>query len=457
MVIERLTAGDELMLWPDEIWPQDIGALAVLDGRKLLGPDGQFRLEAVTAAVAARLHLVARFRQVLYVPPRRLGRPLWVDAPAFDIREHVRVVPVPAPGGETELLRTAAGVRRRRLDRSRPLWELVFLTGLADGRVGLFVRLHHVIADGMASVATIGAFLDPVPDVRAGPAPPWAPAPAPGRGELLTDSLRGHARELGRGLSALAHPVTGGRHLLAAWPAMRELLAAEPAPATSLNRVTGPGRRLALARIGLAEMKQAAHGCGATVNDVLLAATASGLRALLRSRGEPVDGVVLRMYVPVSLHRGPQADARGNLIGQIVVPLPVGVTDPQRLLRQIAADTALRKARAQPPLGRIPHRGPAGRVFLKLAARQRVNVTSANLPGPGVPLYFAGAPLLEVFPLVDLLGTVSLAVGAMSYAGQFGIMVTADQDAYPDLSVFAAGLRDGLRALTAQPGMPAAS
>ncbi|MGE5137447.1 MAG: wax ester/triacylglycerol synthase domain-containing protein [Gemmatimonadota bacterium] len=456
MAIERLTAGDELMLWPDETWPQDIGALVVLDGRKLLGPDGRFRTEAVTAAVAARLHLVPRFRQVLYVPPRRLGRPLWVDAPAFDIREHIRVVPVAAPGGEEQLLHAVAEQRRRRLERSRPLWELVFLTGLADGRVGLFVRLHHVIADGMASVAAIGAFLDPVPDAPAGPAPPWLPAPAPAPAGLLADSLRGHARQLGRGLSALAHPVAGGRRLLTAWPAVRELLAAEPVPVTSLNRVVGPGRSLALARSDLAAVKQAAHSCSATVNDVLLAATASGLRALLRSRGEPVDGVVLRMYVPVSLHRGPHAEARGNLIGQIVVPLPIGVSDPRLLLRRIAAETSVRKARAQPPLGRIPHRGPAGRVFLKLVARQRVNVTSANLPGPDVPLYFAGAPVLEVFPLVDLLGTVSLAVGAMSYAGRFGIMVTADQDAYPDLGVFAAGLRDGLRALTAQPGLPAA-
>ena len=97
--MDRLTAEDLLMLWPDEIWPQEIGALAILNG-SLLDPSGRFRIEAVRDVVAARLHLVPRFRQLLCVPRRGLGGPLWVDAPAFDISEHMRVVPLPGPGDE---------------------------------------------------------------------------------------------------------------------------------------------------------------------------------------------------------------------------------------------------------------------------------------------------------------------------------------------------------------------
>lgn len=89
----------EASCWPDEIWPQEIGALAVLDGG-LAGPGGRVRVEAVREVIAARLRLVPRFRQLLYVPRPGLGRPLWVDAPAFDLADHVRVVPVPAPGDE---------------------------------------------------------------------------------------------------------------------------------------------------------------------------------------------------------------------------------------------------------------------------------------------------------------------------------------------------------------------
>jgi hypothetical protein len=89
----------EASCWPDEIWPQEIGALAVLAGG-LAGPGGRVRVEPVREVIAARRGLVPRFRQLLYVPRPGLGRPLWVDAPAFDLADHVRVVPVPAPGDE---------------------------------------------------------------------------------------------------------------------------------------------------------------------------------------------------------------------------------------------------------------------------------------------------------------------------------------------------------------------
>ena len=132
MPMERLTEEDQLMLWPDEIWPQDIGALAVLDGSSLLDADGRFRIEAVREAVAGRLHLVPRFRQLLYVPPRRLGGPLWVDAANFDLGDHIGELRLPAPGDEAQLLRATEQLRQGRLDRSRPLWEMWFLTGLPE-------------------------------------------------------------------------------------------------------------------------------------------------------------------------------------------------------------------------------------------------------------------------------------------------------------------------------------
>ena len=447
--MERLTAEDQVMLWPDEIWPQDIGALAVLDGSSLLDADDRFRIEAVREAVGAQLHLVPRFRQLLYVPPRQLGGPLWMDAATFDLGEHIAEVPLAAPGDEAQLLRTVEQLRRRRLDRSRPLWEMWFLTGLQDRRVGLFVRVHHAIADGMAGVATIVKFLDATPD--AVPASPraWTPAPVPTEGELVQDKWRRRLQQLSRMLAALAHPVTTGRHFVAAWPAMREIIAGRPLPATSLDRLVGPDRNLALIRSSLKLIKGVAHTSDATVNDVLLTVTAGGLRALLNARGESVEGV-LRIYVPVSLHQEPRAQARGNLIAQMVVPLPIGASDPVLRLRLIAKDTGQRKATSRPSLGMVPHRGIAGRAFLKLLARQRVNVNSADIPGPEAPLYFAGSRLLEVFPMVQLIGKVSLAVGAISYAGQFNIMVVADRDAYPDVDILVAGVQDELRALAAR-------
>jgi WS/DGAT/MGAT family acyltransferase len=301
--VERLTAEDMIMLWGDEAWPQDIGALAILDGRSLLDPAGRFRIEAVREAVEGRLHLVPRFRQLLHVPRRGLGRPLWVDAPSFDLSAHVWVLPLPAPGDEAQLLLATERLRRRRLDRSRPLWEMWFLPGLPEGRIGMYVRMHHVIADGIAGVATLGTFLDAVPDAPMTPGRPWAPAPWPPARELFEDNLRRHLDGLGRALSKLVRPLKTLRSVAGAWPAMREFFADEPGPATSLDRLIGPGRNLALVRSTLNQVKGIAHAHDAKVNDVLLAATAGGLRALLRSRGEPVEDVALRIYVPVSLRQ----------------------------------------------------------------------------------------------------------------------------------------------------------
>ena len=130
MAVDRLTAEDRLMLWSDESWPQDIGALAVLDGRTLIDSDGRFRIEVALEAIHRRLHLLPRFRQILYQPRPGLGWPLWVDAPGFDLRNHVRVAHVPDPGDESQLLMAVEQLRARRLDRSRPLWEISFLPGL---------------------------------------------------------------------------------------------------------------------------------------------------------------------------------------------------------------------------------------------------------------------------------------------------------------------------------------
>jgi hypothetical protein len=148
--IDRLTALDRLMLAVDRRWPQDIGALAVLDGTALVDPSGEVRIDAVRAVIASRLHRVPRFRQVVQVPRRGRGGPLWVDAPRFHVREHVLVRPL-APGtDEAGLLAVAEQLRRERLDPASPLWRMWLLPGLLGGRVAMVVQLHHAIADGLA-------------------------------------------------------------------------------------------------------------------------------------------------------------------------------------------------------------------------------------------------------------------------------------------------------------------
>jgi diacylglycerol O-acyltransferase / wax synthase len=447
--MERLSAQDLMMLWPEELgWSQDIGALAILDGGRLLDADGCFRIETAREEIARRLHLVPRFRQLLYRPRFGLGWPLWVDAPSVDLADHVGVLPLEAPADEARLLLACEELRHRRLDPSRPLWEIWFLPGLPDGRVGLFMKVHHAIADGMAGVAALGAFVDLVPDPPRTSAPPWTPAPMPSTSALFADNLRRHLRELRRAFTGLDHPVDTARRARRGWPALRETLSGKRAPRTSLNQRVGWHRSFALIGSDLALVKRIAHAHDAKVNDVLMAVLAGGLRELLLGRGERVDGMVLRAAVPVSLHRERPGQARGNLDGMMAVPLPVGEPDDTRRLRLIAADTAARKKKHRPPGGTLFRNIPVQRAFLRLAPYQRVmNTYAANVPGPPVPLYFAGTPLLEVFPVVPLLGNISIGVGALSYAGQFNITTVADRDTCPDLDVFVEGARRSLAAL----------
>src|SRR5947208_11911261 len=372
--MERLGAQDLSMVLPEEFgWPQDIGALGILDGAGLPEPGGRFPIEAVRERIGRRLYLLPRFRQLLYTPRRGLGWPLWVDAPAFNLADHVGVFPLAAPAGEAQLLAACEELRQRRLDRSRPLWQMWFLPGLAQAQVGLVMKVHHAIADGVAGVAAFGAFLDPSAGAPAPSPPPSTPAPVPSGRELLADNLRRRMHGFQGLLSGLAHPAGTVRGMRRAWPAAREIFAEGRAPRTSLNRPIGQGRTLAVVRSRLDVVKGVAHTHGAAVNDVLLTAVAGGLRTLLASRGEPVAELVLRAFVPVSLHREQPGQARGNLDGGMIVPLPIGEPDHVRRLSLIAADTAARKKKKSRPPGSTLFRNAAiQRAFLRYAARQRL-------------------------------------------------------------------------------------
>jgi diacylglycerol O-acyltransferase / wax synthase len=131
----------------------------------------------------------------------------------------------------------------------------------------------------------------------------------------------------------------------------------------------------------------------------------------------------------------------------MVVPIGLGERDPVPRLRQIAAETTMRKARIRTSLGTLLHGRIVRRLMLMAVMRQRVNVTSASIPGPRVPLYLAGARVLEVFPVLPLIANEPLGVGALSYAGALTMGIAADRDAYPDLDVLAAAVRDELHGL----------
>lgn len=444
--MERLAAEDRLMLWPDRLWPQEIGAVALLDGEELLDGAGRFRLADLQRAIAARLHLIPRFRQVLCEPRLGLGGPLWSDALDFDIAHHVHGGEVAAPGDEAALMAAIEQRITRRLDQSGPLWEMCFFTGLADRQVALLIRMHHAIADGIAGVATLGAIFDSAPRPMTGPPQPWAPTPRPRDVALFADNVRRRAAALGAFCEHLARPVSTARAVRNAAAALRRLFGAPASPRTSLDRTVGPGRRVATIRGSLDAASQIGHQHGATVNDVLLAITAAGLRALFSSRGELTANLALPVYVPVTLSPVDRREpASGNMIGQSVVSLPVGESDPSRRLERIAVATAAVKSRPRTDLGTMFKSRLARGALLAFLDRHPVSVTTANIPGPRDPAYLATSRLLAVFPLLPLIGNVTIGVGALSYAGQFNITVVTDRDAVPDADVFVTAAEGELR------------
>ncbi len=424
--------------------PMHVAALAILDGGPLRGPEGLAWLDEVRARIEERLHLAPRLRQVLYQPGLGLGPAVWVGDAGFDIERHVRTRAIAPPGDEAALLDTCVQLNQRPLDRSRPLWELWLLTGLASGDVAMLLRLHHVVADGTAALALFGSMFDLAPDAPSPVAPTWTPAPAPSSRDLLTDNLHRHGATLRAVGSPLGHPVQAVRRLQSNAAQLRRLLRASRAPGSSLNRAVGEHRRLLLVRGDLQRARQVAHAHGATVNDVVLAAVAGGARALLASRAELAPGLRLRAMVPVSMRAQGEADTSGNRVGAMIVPLPVGESDTIRLLEEIARTTAERKR--QPPF-QPGGRGMQRWVVHAMAHQRMVNLFTSNLTGPARPAYLAGARMLEAFQIGVIQGNVTIAVGVLSYAGRLGVDIVGDADACPDLAVFATGLCRALRDL----------
>jgi WS/DGAT/MGAT family acyltransferase len=454
--VVRLEPADALMLWAeDHGQPTTIGVLAILDGSPLVDADGRFRLAVVRDALARRLHRVPRLHQVVHRPPLGLGPPLWVEAESVDLDHHVRALPLAPPADEAGLLRTVEQLGAQRLDTSRPLWELWFLPGLADGRVAVFGKLHHAIADGVAGVALLGALLDDDGDSEE-PVPPAATSTVPSTNELLRDLVSGRLRTARRWWTMLRRPHEQAARLRRAWSGLQELRAARKwAPRSSLDRPVGPERRLEVVHGSLDDVRRVGRAHGATINDVLLTAIAGGLRALLLGRGEPVDGPAPQAYVPVTL--GPGGTRERGDAGMLFVPLPVDVEDAIARLGSVAVTTADRKhhiVRVAP--GVLGCGLAVPRLVLWLAYRQRwADVYVADVPGPRAPLRLAGATVLELFPVVPLSGRMTLGVGALSYGSRLGVTVVADPDAVPDVGTFTEGVRAALVELGARFPAPA--
>jgi diacylglycerol O-acyltransferase len=412
-----------------------------------------------------RLGLLPRFRCRLSSP--RIGRlswPSWTADPGFDVANHVRHATLPALGEEAELLEWLGDFYSHRLDRAHPLWESVLLDGLAGGGWALATKVHHSLVDGISGNSVTTVILDAEPD----PAP-GSKGVLDGLAESEEEPEHGHERlatlaGIARaGVDTVRHP----RKLGALLERSREiagLLVDEliPAPHTSLNVGIGGSRRMAAVHTSLDELKQVKNGLGGTVNDVVLAATAGGLRRLFEQRGERLDAEALRVMVPVSVRRASEQLALGNRVSSLFVDLPIAEPDPLLRYRKTVAasrelkgagqsrggETLVELAGAAPPL--------VHGVVARLAFTPRLfNLTITNVPGVQTTLYSLGAPLQRVVPLVPIFAGHALGVAVVSYDGKVSFGINADRVEVPDIDVLRDGIAESLaelRKLAAEAG-----
>lgn len=431
-----------------EAWPSHFGGLAVLDGSALPGAPGRLRLDELAGEFGERLVHAPALRRRVYYPGPLLGRPLWVDDDRFDILRHVHQAAIDPPGGDIELLDAAARICGDLLDRSRPLWELWFLTGLWDGRVGVLLKLHHSVADGIAALAVMASLFDGLaPEPVAASQPPL---PVPTRRQLLADNLAAKRQQAHQAVIGLAHPIRLGRavHVVAS-VARRAAASPARAPRTSLNRPVEPGRQIRFLRLNLAAVSHVAHAHQGKVNDVVLAIWTGGLRHLLIDRNEPVTELEPITTVPTSPPAADGTGRAGNNLGALSVPLPVWQADAERRLELITERTRQAKAEQHPAavmgvLARVSAT-PLGRYFA--THQHAVNVEVTDVTGPPVPVYLFGARVQAILPIVGPFGNVGLVLCAFSYAGELFLVVTADARGFPDLDVLIAGLESEVRAL----------
>lgn len=457
--LDRLTSIDAGFLHQEDGGAHmHIGGLGVFTGP---APSGQeFRTH-----IASRLHLVPRYRQKLVKMPLGSGRPVWAEDPGFRIGYHVRHTALPSPGGDEQLLTLVSRIVSQRLDRTKPLWEMWLVEGLADDRFALITKTHHAMIDGVGGIDLMSALFDLSHDAEATGITAWQPAATPGPVGLLAHGAVGAVRNLTRlgtkGAQLAFRPAVAAREAKGLLTALGAVIGpiVNGAPASVLNAPPGPHRRVEVVRTSLSDYRTVKHAFGATVNDVVLTAVAGALGRFLEARGEQVEGLALRACVPVSVRNDGTANSAGNEIAILMAPLPVDIADPVQRLAEVHRSMKSIKASGQaegasvlasienalPPavLARASRLGFSSRVY---------NLLVTNVPGPQVPIYVLGRQLQELVPLAFLAPEHLLAIAIVSYHGQVTYGLLGDADALPDLADLADHLRDTLAELVAAVG-----
>jgi WS/DGAT/MGAT family acyltransferase len=450
---DTLSAVDaQFLYWDSDRTPMNMGNLCIFEGAPLTDEHGGFRIDDVRRAIASRLHLVPRYRRKVLEVPGGVAHPVLVDDPDFDINRHVKLMALPRPGTAEQLREAYASLHEGMLNHARPLWEITFIEGLEDGRVGMVQKIHHAPFDGASTVDVMDLLFDSSPEHIPAEPIPWRPEPAPDPLALMGAKW---GEQMGNLLTQLASQAPGQQaepeRLGEMSEALQSLQEIATPPQSSLNRPVGPRRRYDWVHTTLAEAKEIRSLVpGSTVNDVMLTVIGGGLRRLLASRGEDVDALVLQVMVPVSLRTSKGlGDGSGNMVSGFIAPVPVCEADGVERLRRIQRSTKELKESKQAVGMQLMMQSAEYTPASLMAAAGRsamaqasfINLTVTNVPGPRHELYLLGARMHELNPMVLIGNDITLNIAIESYVDKLSIGLCSDADANPDLPV----LRDGIR------------
>jgi WS/DGAT/MGAT family acyltransferase len=392
---------------------------------------------ALRERAAERIGRFPRLSQRVVEPRLGLGRPAWVDADDVDLDWHVADGGPRDPLADEDFRRVVGELLSRRLDHSRPLWRFDLLP-LIGGRLALVARIHHAMADGVSAIKLTAGLLF---DEDEGAEPPPKPAPHPTE-QAGTQTPAGKKAE----------PQADEARILVTLPSAlwREL---RPGSDSVLDQHIGPDREVAWTSFPLERLKRIEHraACDATVNDVVLAVVAGGLRRWLEGGRDVTD---LRVQVPVCLHAREEAGGQlGNRDSFLNVDLPLAEPDPMARLRVINAETSERK---------LEHDADALYAFFHAIGRFRplykgvTRITSgprefalsvSNVPGPRQHAVILGHSVEQFCSFAEPADRHALRVSVISLAGELAFGLCSDPQAIKDLDGLRAALTDSIAEL----------
>ncbi|MGV0656553.1 wax ester/triacylglycerol synthase family O-acyltransferase [Mycolicibacterium thermoresistibile] len=430
--MKRLSGWDALLLYSETpCVHMHTLKLAVIDLSELKGR--KFGIDEFREVIHGRLYKLDPFRYELVDIPFKFHHPMWRENCEVDLEYHVRPYRVDEPGGRRQLDEAIGRIASTPLDRSRPLWEMYFIEGLADGRIAVLGKIHHALADGVASANLLARGMD----LQAGPdRDSYDTDPPPTRAQLVRTAFADHMRQIGRLPGVMRYTAQGVRRVRKSSRKLSpELTRPFTPPPSFMNHRVDAVRRFATATLALADVKETAKHLGVTINDMVLAMSAGALRELSLKYDGRADHPLLAS-VPVSFDFSPDRIS-GNRFTGVMMVVPIELEDPLQRV-QAVHDAAVNAKEAHHLLGPelisrwsayLPP-APAERLFRWLGEKDGqnkvLNIPISNVPGPRRPGRVGGALVTEIYSVGPLTTGSGLNITVWSYVDALNISVLTD-------------------------------